>query len=126
PSAATTPEGMTETVRLLREIVGITHAELDTRTRTLTLRDSPENVALAVALLQEIERARGELMLEIEILEVDRNMARQLGITPPSTAQVITFSPTHVRALLQARNASQLLALIQGLAGTAAPPLTPF
>ena len=125
-SAATTPEGMTETVRLLREIVGITHAELDTRTRTLTLRDSPENVALAVALLQEIERARGELMLEIEILEVDRNMARQLGITPPSTAQVITFSPTDVRALRQARTTSELLAIIQRIFGTTLPPLIAF
>ena len=125
-SASTTPEGMTETVRLLREIVGITHAELDTRTRTLTLRDSPENVALAMALLQEIERARGELMLEIEILEVDRNMARQLGITPPSTAQVITFSPTDVRALRQARTTSELLAIIQRIFGTTLPPLVAF
>src|SRR3989441_212480 len=125
-SAATTPEGMTETVRLLREIVGITHAELDTRTRTLTLRDSAENVALGVALLQEIERARGELMLEIEILEVNRNMARQLGITPPTTAQVITFSPTDVRALRQARTTSELLAIIQRIFGTTLPPLVAF
>src|SRR5712692_1378110 len=125
-SASTTPEGMTETVRLLREIVGITHAELDTRTRTLTLRDSPENVALAVALVQEIEQARGELMLEIEILEVNRNMARQLGITPPTTAQVITFSPTDVRALRQARTTSELLAIIQRIFGTTLPPLVAF
>lgn len=123
---STTPEGMTETLRLLREIVGITHAELDPRTRTLTLRDSPQNVALAVALLQEIERAPGELLLEIEILEVDRNTARQLGITPPSTAQVITFSPTDVRALEKARTTSELLAIIQRIFGATLPPLVAF
>jgi tetratricopeptide (TPR) repeat protein len=115
PSSAT-PDRMTETMRLVREIVGVTHTELDTRSRTLTLRDSPETVALAGALIREIEQAPGELMLEIEILEVDQNVARRLGVTPPSTlARVLTLSTQDIR---QAQQSTQgLLEVIRRLFG---------
>ncbi len=110
-----TPDRMTETMRLVREIAGITHTELDTRSRTLTVRDSPENVALAGALIREIEQAPSEVMLEIEFLEVNQTVARRLGITPPSTARVFTLSQQEIR---QAQQSTQgLLQVIQSLFG---------
>jgi len=33
-------------------------------------------------------------MLEIELLEVDRNKARALGITPPASDQLISLNAT--------------------------------
>src|SRR3984893_13094993 len=93
PSSAS-PEEMTELLRMLREITGATRIDLDTSTHTITMRDSPERLALAAELIHQIDRARGELMLEIELLEVDRNKAQQLGITPPSSAQAFLISPS--------------------------------
>ena len=116
--ASATPDAMTEVMRLVREIAGVTHVDLDTRSRTLTLRDSPQTVALATALIQELEQARGELMLEIAILEVDRTTARRLGITPPSSARLITLSPQDILALQQAQNPAALLAVILRIFGT--------
>ncbi len=120
--ASATPDKMTETMRLVREIAGVTHIDLDTRSRTLTLRDSPESVALAMALIQEIEQALGELMLEIEILEVDQNVARRLGITPPATARIITFSQQDIKQAQQSvqgllQVVSRLFGLPASLAG---------
>ena len=91
-SESVQPDQMTEMLRLVREIVGITRADLDTRSRTITLRDSPRNIALAEQLLSELEQAPGELILEIEILEVDRDVARNLGITPPESTKIVTLS----------------------------------
>ncbi len=125
PDAAT-PERMTEIARLVREIAGVTHTDLDARTHTLTLRDTPENVALAVSLVHELEQAPAEFMLEIEILEVNRDMARQLGITPPSVAKVFSISTGDARAVAQAQNLSQVLAIIQRIFGTAIPPVMAF
>ncbi len=118
-----TPDKMTETMRLIREIAGIHRIELDTRTHTLTLRDTPETVALAMGIIAEIEPVQGELMLEIEILEVNRNAARKLGITPPSASQLITFSEADIRAVEQAKNTSELLAIVQRVFGTTVPPV---
>ncbi len=123
---STTPDRMTETMRLVRDIVGVTHTELDARSRTLTVHDSPENVALAGALIQEIEQAPSEVMLEIELLEVDQTAARRLGITPPSSAKLITINPADVRAALQAKTTAELLAIIQRVFGAVVPPLVAF
>lgn len=110
------PEDMTEIVRLVREIAGITRTQLDTRTRTLTVRDTPEAVALAMKLVKELEQAAGELMLEVEILEVDRNLTRRLGVTPPSSARTITISPDDIREAQQSPEG--LLRVLQRLFGT--------
>src|SRR5712691_2992927 len=121
--ASATPDKMTETLRLVREIAGATHTELDTRSHTLTLRDSPATVALAAALIRELEQAPAEVLLEIEILEVSRNAARRLGITPPSTGRLITISPSDVQALQQAQTTASLIAIAQRVFGASVPPV---
>jgi hypothetical protein len=87
-SATETPEQMTEISHLVRDIAGITRIQLDTRSRTLTMRASPQAIAVASGVIDDLDQPVGELVLEIEILEVDRNYARQLGILPPQTSTV--------------------------------------
>jgi Flp pilus assembly secretin CpaC len=110
-----TPEDMNETVRLIREIAGVNRAELDTGSRRLTLRDTPEHVALAEALLGEIEQPRGELLLEIEILEVDRTLARQIGIEPPTSQSLYAVSESEVQQLQAAEANGTLLQTLESI-----------
>src|SRR5258708_4514413 len=112
-SAAVGPEDVTEMLRVLRDITGATRIDLDTRSRTITMRDTPERLALAGELIQQLERARGEVMLEIELLEVDRNKARDLGITPPATSQLIALSTNDLNKLKSSTNLTNLLTNIQ-------------
>jgi Flp pilus assembly secretin CpaC len=111
-SASVAPEEMTELLRVLREITGSTHIELDSHSRTITMRDTPERLTLASELLSQVERARGELMLEVELLEVDRNKATQLGITPPASAQAFLISPSDIAALRGASDLSNALTIL--------------
>ncbi|PYU05958.1 MAG: hypothetical protein DMG33_09285, partial [Acidobacteria bacterium] len=111
------PEEMSEVLRILRDITGSTHLQLDTPNRTLTMRDSPQTVALTGRLIQQIEQARGELLLDIELLEVDRNKALQLGITPPSSARLFAIDPNAVRSILKAKDLQTLLTLLQQIFG---------
>jgi tetratricopeptide (TPR) repeat protein len=110
--ASESPEDMTELLRMLREITGSTRLDLDTGSRTITMRDSPERLALAAQLIRQIERSRGELMLDIELLEVDRNKAQQLGITPPSSWQAFLISPSEINTLKKATDLSNALTIL--------------
>ncbi len=127
-SSSVAPEEMTELLRVLREITGSTHIELDTKSRSITMRDTPERLALASELLWQVERARGEVMLDIELLEVDRDKARQLGITPPASGQAFLISPNDISALKQATDLASALTILgqlfsaQGLSSV--PPFT--
>lgn len=115
-SAAESADDMTEDVRLVREIAGITRAELNLQSRTITMRASPQAISVATHLLDQLEQPHGEVMLEMEVLEVDRNAASQLGITPPQTAKVFSLSAQQIQEAEQ--GASGLVSVIQQLFGT--------
>ena len=117
PASVTAGE-MNESVRMIREMTGITRTQLDTAARTLTIRSTEQNVALAQALLQQIEQPHGELMLEVEILEVDRNTSRQWGITPPTSSKLFTLSTSDINQLRAAQNTGTFLQVLQTLFGS--------
>src|SRR6266403_1432405 len=111
PSSASAEE-MTELLRMLREITGATRIDLDATSHTITMRDSPERLNLTAQLIHQLDQARGELMLDIELLEVDRNKAQQLGITPPASAQAFLISPSDIRTLQGATDLNSALTIL--------------
>jgi hypothetical protein len=113
--ASETPDQMAETLRVIRDVSGITRTTLDTSSRTITLRASPQAIAVATDLIDSIEKAPGELILEMEVLQVDRSYARQLGITPPESSTAYALTPQEVQAANQ--SASSLVAIIQQIFG---------
>jgi tetratricopeptide (TPR) repeat protein len=115
--ASVSPEEMTELLRVLREITGSTHIELDAHSRSITMRDSPETLALAGEVIRQVERARGEMMLEVELLEVDRNTARALGLTPPSTSRLVPIDPNLINQVRAAKDLASLITLLAGIFG---------
>lgn len=118
--ASVGPEDMAEVLRVLRDITGATHIELNARDHSVTMRDTPERLALAGQVIQEIEQARGELMLEVDLLEVDVDSARNLGVQFPSKAQLFSIDPNILSQLQQAKDINSLLSLLTGIFGTAA------
>jgi Flp pilus assembly secretin CpaC len=119
PASVSTDE-MNETVRMIREMTGITRTQLNTATRTLTVRSSEQNVALAQTLLQQIEQPRGELMLEIEILEIDRNLSNLLGLTPPASQTIYALTLPQIEQLEAAQNIGTLVQILQSIFGSSA------
>lgn len=115
-SSAENSEDMTEMLRAIREISGITRTEMDTATGTLTLRGSPRAMAIANGLVDELEHAPSEVILEIEVLQVDRDYARQIGITPPQTVQTYAVSSQELAEAEQ--SASGLVSVLQQIFGT--------
>jgi Flp pilus assembly secretin CpaC len=110
--AAVAPEDLTEMMRVIREIANITRINMDTKTRSLTLRDSADKVALAGQLIHELEQGRRDVMLDIQLLEVDRTKARTLGVTPPTSIQAIPLNTQDLAQLEQATNLTNLLTIL--------------
>jgi len=110
-------EEMTELVRVLREMTGATRVQLDSQSHAVSIRDMPERLALAGEIIRQTEQVRGEVLLEIEILEVDRNKARTLGLLPPSSAELISLTPSLISQLRQAKDISTLVTLLASIFG---------
>jgi Flp pilus assembly secretin CpaC len=110
-------EEMTELVRILREMTGATRIVLDSQSRSVSIRDTPERLALAGEIIHQAEKARGEVLLEIEILEVDRNKARTLGILPPPSTELISLSTSIITQLQAAHDIGTLVTLLASIFG---------
>jgi hypothetical protein len=126
-ASSETNEQMTELSRLVREIAGITRTDLDTKSRTLTMRASPQAIAVATGIIEDLERPPDELILEIEVMEVNRNHNVDFGITGPQTATIYSV-PSNAAQLVQQGGATALNALLTQVFGSASsiPPVFAF
>jgi type II secretory pathway component HofQ len=122
-----TNEQMTELSRLVREIAGITRTDLDTKSRTLTMRASPQAIAVATGIIEDLERPPDELVLDIQVMEVDRSHNVDFGITGPQTATIYAI-PSNAAQLVQQGGATALNALLTQVFGSASaiPPVLAF
>jgi type II secretory pathway component GspD/PulD (secretin) len=118
--ASTNSTDMAEVVRVVRELTGAQHIQQSASAHSLTIRDTVAHVQLAGEIIKDLERAPGEVILEIDLLEVDRNAASKLGITPPSSVKLYSLPPNLVNALRTAPSLTALLTLLASVFGTAA------
>ena len=66
----------------MRQITGVTGVN------ALAIQDTPEHVAAATRLIAAIDKARPEVVIDVELLEVDRTRLREFGL------QIASPNPT--------------------------------
>ncbi|MGD1009265.1 MAG: secretin N-terminal domain-containing protein [Candidatus Aminicenantales bacterium] len=66
---------------------------VDKNLNSITIRDTPQVVALAERLLRAWDKPQGEVVIDVEIMEVDRNMLRNLGVDFSNTTMAVQLNP---------------------------------
>lgn len=69
-----------ETLDLLRIVVDARRLSPITATNAISIKDTPERIEAASRLLAAIDKARAEVVIEVELLEVARTRFKQYGI----------------------------------------------
>ena len=69
-----------ETLDLLRIVIDNRRLAPITATNALSLKDTPERVAAAASLITAIDKARPEVVIDVELLEFDRTRLREYGL----------------------------------------------
>ena len=79
-----------ETIDLLRIVIDARKISSVAGTNAIALKDSPERVAAAGRLIAAIDKARPEVMIEVDVLEVDRGRLKEFGlqIASPGSAGI--------------------------------------
>jgi general secretion pathway protein D len=77
-----------ETSDLLRQVLDARRVSATTATNALTIKDTPARVAAAARLLSAIDKARPEVIIDVELLEVDRTRLRDYGLQIASPGSV--------------------------------------
>jgi len=69
-----------ETVDLLRVVIDARRIAPVAATNAITIKDTPDRVAAAARVLSAIDKARPEVVIDVELLEVDRTRLREYGL----------------------------------------------
>jgi general secretion pathway protein D len=69
-----------ETMDLLRMVLDARRISPTTATNALTIKDTPERIAAAARVLSAIDKARPEVIIDVELLEVNRTKLLEYGL----------------------------------------------
>ena len=69
-----------ETIDLLRTVVDARRIAPITGTNSLTIKDTPERVEAAAKVISAIDKARPEVVIDVQLLEVDRSKLKEYGL----------------------------------------------
>jgi general secretion pathway protein D len=90
---AATPADLQQAATALKNILDISRVQATPEQRSLTLRGTPDQMVLAQKLLQDIDKPKAEVMIEVAVLEVGRDRLRTIGVNPP-TSFTASLQPT--------------------------------
>jgi general secretion pathway protein D len=112
-----------ETMDLLRMVLDARRISPTTALNALTIKDSPERIAAAGRVITAIDKTRPEVIIDVELIEVDRTKLMEYGIQIASPTSVPTGLNGAVSingavggiSLAALRNLSQSDILLSGL-----------
>ena len=79
-----------ETMDLLRMVLDARRISPTTGTNALTIKDTPERIAAAGRVISAIDKARPEVIIDVELLEVDRTRLLEYGLQIASSGPAFT------------------------------------
>ncbi|HEX6828660.1 MAG TPA: secretin N-terminal domain-containing protein, partial [Burkholderiales bacterium] len=78
-----------QTLNLIKTIIKTKDVYVDERLNMVVMRDTPEAIRLAEKLINAQDLSEPEVLLEMEVLEINRAKTLAMGITWPSTFTVL-------------------------------------
>lgn len=84
----------TEAVNVIKQIAGVTKAQVTASLGAITVVATPDKMAAIEKVLAAHDKARGEVMVQVEILEVNRNNLKRYGLSLSNYEASATLSPT--------------------------------
>jgi hypothetical protein len=89
---AITPQDFTAAITAVQQTMALQKVSWDTQTKTLVIRDRISKVLPARAILEDLLHPKGQVMLETDVLEVDRNDMLQWGVSLPNLFPIQPFT----------------------------------
>jgi general secretion pathway protein D len=81
-------QDLTEITTGLRQLLELKHIQQVNAQNAIIIRDTPDKLALADKIIKDIDKAKPEVIIQIEVLQARLDKLRNLGITPGQSASI--------------------------------------
>jgi general secretion pathway protein D len=82
------PTELQDVVNALRQILEIQRIQPLPSEGAIVVRGTPDQVALAEKLVGDLDKSKPEVVVDVAILQINKDKKRTLGISPPTSASV--------------------------------------
>src|SRR5712664_1575564 len=82
------PQDLTEIVTGLRQLLDLKRIQQLNSQNAIIMRDTPDKLQLAEKMIRDIDKAKPEVVVQVEVLEARSDRLRDLGILPGQTASI--------------------------------------
>jgi len=87
------PQDLTEIVTGLRQLLDLKRIQQLNSQNAIIVRDSPDKLALAEKMIRDIDKAKPEVVIQVEVLEARIDRLRDLGVLPGQHASISVIPP---------------------------------
>jgi general secretion pathway protein D len=81
-------QDLTEITTGLRQLLELKHIQQVNAQNAIIIRDTPDKLALADKIIKDIDKAKPEVIIQVEVLQARLDKLRNLGITPGQSASI--------------------------------------
>lgn len=82
------PTELQDVVNAMRTILEVSRIQQLPSQGAIVVRGTPDQVALAQKLVDDLDKAKPEVVIDVAVMEVSRDKMKQLGINPPTSVSV--------------------------------------
>src|SRR5215470_13085071 len=82
------PTELQDVVNAIRAVLDVQRVQQLLSQNALVVRGTPDQIALAEKLVEDLDKARPEVIIDIAIMQVSKDRSHTLGINPPSSVTV--------------------------------------
>ena len=82
------PTELQDVVNAMRTILEVSRIQQLPSQGAIVVRGTPDQVALAQKLVDDLDKAKPEVLIEVAVMQVSRDKAHTLGINPPTSVSV--------------------------------------
>jgi general secretion pathway protein D len=82
------PTELQDLVNTLRSVLDVNRVQQLASQEAIVIRGTPDQVLLAEKIVNDFDRASPEVVVDFALMEVSRDKAHTLGISPPTSASV--------------------------------------
>src|SRR4051794_20090388 len=86
------PTELQDVVNAIRAVLDVQRVQQLLSQNALVVRGTPDQIALAEKLVEDLDKARPEVIVDIAVMQVSKDRSRTLGLNPPTSA-TITLQP---------------------------------
>ena len=81
-------QDLTEITTGLRQLLDLKRIQQVNAQNAIIIRDTPDKIALAEKIIRDIDKAKPEVMIQVEVLQARTDRLRNLGVLPGQSASI--------------------------------------